>query len=1008
MSSFVMQKARRGGYALLAIATLMATVLSTAAAQAETTSLSVPQDAVAGITADKIEATYIVQFADDPAAAYEGGIDGLSATKPGNGGKFNPNSQASRAYDRYLNGVHDDALRSVGVRPNAKVYDYTVSFNGVAASMTGTQALELAKRDDVVNVWKDEIRQLTTDYSEDYLDMPTAWSDPAIGGEGLAGEDVIVGIIDTGISANHPSFSDQTNLANAPAASANNNQAYSPVPEDWYGSCEQGEQFPHNTCNNKLIGARYFVDGFTKFEINFSGDYFSPADFDGHGTHVASTAAGNRVPTVLPNGDVTEMVGMAPRARVAAYKVCWADAGCAGSDLVAAIDQAVLDGVDVINYSIGSSAATVAGPDDVAFLFAADAGVFVATSNGNAGSDPNTTGSPSSDPWITSVGAGQHGRNFLGDVTLGDGATYSGASVNTTETAGVLVDSALAGSELCIPGELDASVVSGNIVLCARGAIARVDKSAAVAQAGGIGMIMYNPTGDSLNADTHAVPSIHVNHIDGAAIKTYVSTDASPMATISVGGTYGIVDPDVVAGFSSRGVGFSADIIKPDILAPGVNIWAAAPRHTFFGQNKDGGQFLSGTSMASPHIAGIGALMVQAHPDWSPAMIKSALMTTANPDGLLKEDVATPATPLDRGSGLVQPGSAFDPGLVYDAGLFEYAAWTCAAGAPVFSSGTCDFLSSLGFSDNPSDLNQPNIAIGALAGVETVIRTVTNVGPEATYHVSVDAPDGVSVTVDPEVITLAEGESASYHVTFEALPGSSADTWAFGSLAWTHGPHVVQSQLAIRPVVIAAPSEVAGEGTDGSLSFDVTFGADGDYEALPHGLVAATETAGTVVDDPANDINVALGTGVGITIHEIVVPDGSAYARFSLMDDFTDGADDLDLYVFTSGGAFVGGSGSGTSAEQVDIAFPAGDTYLVIVHGWQTDGPDSNYTLFSWAFAGDEGNMTVSGPAAAVLGTTATIDVSWTGLDPDMFYLGAVSHNSGGELLGLTLIHVDS
>lgn len=710
--------------------------------------------------------------------------------------------------------------------------------------------------------------------------------------------------------------------------------------------------------------------------------------------------------TTLPNGDEVQISGMAPRARISAYKACWLS-GCALADLVAAIDTAVADGVDVINYSIGSETPGYTGPDDVAFLYAADAGVFVATSNGNNGPGPNTTGSPSSSPWLISVGAVDHGRNFLGSATLGNGTTYEGASLAETEVSGSLVDAGDAGDELCRLGELDPTVVSGNIVLCTRGNNARVEKSAAVAEAGGIGMIMYNPTPDSLNADTHAVPSVHVDHVAGPAIEAYIDAEgADATATIHVGGEYDMINAGVMAGFSSRGVGASEDIIKPDIVAPGVNVLAAVPGGT---------GFISGTSMASPHIAGIGALIRQANPDWSPAAVKSALMTTADPSGILKENQVDPATPLDQGSGLVKPFASLDPGLVYEAGFLDYLGFLCG-NSTIVGSGTCDFLEGEGFPFDGSDLNQPNIAVGSLAGTQTVTRTVTNVGPEGTYDVSVDAPAGVDVVVDPSSLTLAAGESASYEVTFTSTESAAIGSFAFGSLTWSHGPHDVTSTLAVRPVQAAFPSEVHGEGTGGSGSFEIGIGYSGGYTAAAHGLFAATRTPGTVVDDPADDINTALVTGVGITVHFLEIPAGTAHARFSLFDDYTDGNDDLDLYVFgpdTAGFPFVGGSGSPTSAEQVDLTNPDPGMYLVVVHGWQTDGADASYTLFNWNVpadaSADDGSLVIdSAPATATVGATETISYSWSGLVTGDKYLGAVSHSDAGGVFGLTLVNVET
>jgi hypothetical protein len=766
-------------------------------------------------------------------------------------------------------------------------------------------------------------------------------------------------------------------------------------------------------CNNKLIGARYYLDGFGHHGI-IQNDYISARDKDGHGSHTASTVAGNaEVSAFIMGGDLKLISGMAPRARVAMYKACWNDAGCFTSDLTMAIDQAVADGVDVINYSIGSSATTL-GPDGIAFLFAADAGVFVATSAGNAGPGPSTLGSPSWIPWLTTVGASTQDRTFQGSVVLGDDTSeFFGASVTGGTDVLPLVDSEDAGSELCIPGALDPAVVTGKIVLCERGAIARVEKSHAVDMAGGAGMILYNTSdAQTQNTDNHWVPSVHINNTDGLTIKGYIASKgagATAHAQIK-GGEFTVIDAPWMAAFSSRGPnGGAMDIIKPDITAPGVNILAANSPTAFLGAPDQLFQSIGGTSMSSPHVAGIFALLKEAKPDWSPAMAKSAIMTTAYQD-VMKEDGGTPADPFDMGAGHLNPNPAADPGLVYDAGFLDYLGFLCGNNPANIRQATCNFLISIGVPTDPSDLNYPSIGIAELAGYQTVTRTVTNVGAGITYNVSVDAPPGIDVTVNPSTLTLESGESATYDVTFTTLPGAIMNDWTFGSLTWTDGSHNVRSPIAVRPTALAAPGEVLGTGTDGSLSFDIIFGYDGAYTAGAHGLVPADMQPGNVVDDPANDINTALATGVGVTFYFVIIPADTEYARFSLFDDYTDGDDDLDLYIFgpdTAGFPQVGGSGSGTSEEEVNLAAPAPGTYIAVVHGWQTDGPDSNYTLFNWMFGPDVGNMTLAAPTVATLGAMETITVDWTGLNADTKYLGAVSHDySGGSRL--TLLSVDT
>ena len=272
------------------------------------------------------------------------------------------------------------------------------------------------------------------------------------------------------------------------------------------------------------------------------------------------------------------------------------------------------------------------------------------------------------------------------------------------------------------------------------------------------------------------------------------------------------------------------------------------------------------------------------------------------------------------------------------------------------------------------------------------------------------------MTVTPNTLPLEEGESASFEVTFEATEAAVLNEYVFGNLTWNDGVHNVRSALVVRPLQLAAPELVSGTGATGSTSFDIGFGYTGVYQAAYHALEPAGLTDGNVVDDPANDINTALFTGVGVTFHAVVVPPNTALARFSLFDAYTDGADDLDLYVFDPGFGFVGGSGSGTSAEQVNAVFPTPGVYTVVVHGWQTDGPDANYTLFNWNVPGTPNTGTYgisidAAPASASLGATEAVSISWdVSADPaetGRKFLGAISHSDGVGLIGLTVVEVD-
>lgn len=971
--------------------------------------LSVAAVPAVGKVVEKSEyGSYIVVMSLDPAIAYEGGIKKYAATKPGKGQKINPNSAHVRKYRQYLTGSHDQLMKAAGLKSSAKLHSYSVALNGFAARMSHQQAIKIARMAGVSQVLPDVLRQKATENSPSFLGLD-APAGPWL--RGLDGEGVVVGVIDNGIWPEHASFADDGSYSASPV-----------VLDDSRPNCEFGNT-AHNpndapfTCNNKLLGARQMMDTY-RFFIGADPDEFDSArDDDGHGTHTASTAAGNAgVPASVLGVERGIISGIAPRARVIAYKGL-GKLGGFGSDLAAAIDQAVADGVDVINYSIGSSSFAL-GPDDIAFLFAADAGVFLAIANGNSGPGPATTGSPASAPWLTSVGASTQDRTFQGSAASSDGWEFFGASITGGTDELPLVDAADAGDELCNVGALDPGVVAGNIVLCKRGAIARVDKSKAVFQAGGAGMILYNANdGQSQVTDTHWVPSVHINNTDGLVIKDYIATAGAPVASIQ-GGESTQVDAPFMAAFSSRGPNrLSGDIIKPDVTAPGVNILAG---HTPFPY--EGGypgelfQSISGTSMSSPHVAGIFALLKQAHPDWTSAMAKSALMTTAYQE-VNKEDNATPADPFDMGAGHVNPGgkankgSAFQPGLVYDAGFLDYLGFLCDADTSVFAdpAGTCGFLESIGVATDARNLNLASIGVAKLVGVGTVTRTVTSVASERgwrNYNVEVDAPPGYDVTVSPSSIRLKRGMSASYEVTITNVSAPIGE-WRFGSLTWSDvtGHYTVRSPIAVNGSLLDAPAQVEGSGESGSSSFDIRFGYDGSYSAAPHGLVADAPTNGAIGQDPDQIYPSADDSPVGVQKIDFPVA-GAAFVRWQMV---IPGDDDIDLFLENSSGTIIASSTNGGTDELIELTLPADDTYTMVVHGWSVPNAPLPYTLSYWAVPlASGGSLSVdAAPAAATLAATGTIDVSWSGLAGGTSYLGAVSHTGDVGLMGLTLVKVE-
>src|SRR6266540_6853256 len=665
-------------------------------------------------------ATYIVQLVQAPVAGYQGGIADYAATKPGKGKKLDASSPAAQRYAGYLQDKHDGTLAKVGGAD--KLYDYTTVVNGFAAKLTSEQAAALEAQSGVLTVEKAETLQVDTSSTPAFLGLSAPgglWEQ--LGGvnkTGLgrgAGEDVVIGDVDGGYWPENPAFSDRK-------VDGSDGILYPHKVTGFSGICQAGEDFPASICNGKVIAARYYSAGIGDLP---DWEYVSPRDFGGHGSHTASTMAGNN--GVQATGDAAafgKLSGIAPRARLAVYKACWVvTLGTAGScnsaDTTAAIDQAVADGVDAINYSISGTQTNFTNPVEVAFLFAAASGVYVSASAGNSGPTPATVAHPS--PGITTTAAGTHNRDGLGTVTI-DGTTYNGHSSAANAVGGQL---AIFGTEvtlpqptepaltpdqkmrLCYPGTLPAVAAAGKIVVCERGVNARIDKSLAVLMAGGIGMIMVNPTVNSVNADLHLVPSIHLGAStdQAAATALYDAVDAAAVAgktaSISKGTIIYNADAPFTASFSSRGpiAAGGGDILKPDIIAPGQDILAAVAPPGNHGRDFD---LYSGPSMSSPHMTALGALMHQAHPSWSPMTIKSAFMTTAYQG----HDYDA----FGWGAGHVDPNEAVDPGLVFDSHLNDWLAFL--KGQKLYTGP--------GPAIDASDLNSASIAIGDLAGSQTV------------------------------------------------------------------------------------------------------------------------------------------------------------------------------------------------------------------------------------------------------------------------------------------------
>ncbi|MCU0494412.1 MAG: S8 family serine peptidase [Chloroflexaceae bacterium] len=947
--------------------------------------------------------SYIVMLREMPSLAYAGGIPGLRATA-GIRDRSDPNVQR---YAAFLQGRQDAMLNSVG--GGRKLYSYRHTLNGFAAELTAAQAAQLARDPAVFSVTPNEKVQLETFSTPDFLGLTKPgglWG--TLGGPASAGEGVIIGILDSGIWPENPSFADDGNFRSLAR---------------WKGECLTGEAWTADNCSGKVIGARHYNatwGGDSGVKELFPWEVNSARDVNGHGSHTASTAGGNyNVPASAEGTFLGNISGMAPRARIAVYKVCWDDGAsgtCGTIDSVAAIEDAAMDGVDVLNFSISGSRTSVVDPVEFAFLQASAAGVFVAASAGNSGPAASTVAHNS--PWITTVAASTHDRDYVSSVTLGNGASYAGKSLGSGTAVAPLIDATAAGLpgadpaavRLCFGADdnggtpvLDPAKIAGKIVICDRGVTARVNKSLAVKQAGGIGVIMTNVSPNSLNADLHFVPTIHVADTARDAIKAYAAT-AGATAQIAPGQRT-VGEAPFMAAFSSRGpaLAINGNLLKPDITAPGVDVFAAVAPPGNAGRDFD---FYSGTSMSSPHVAGLAALLKDLYPAWTPSMIKSALMTTAsqvtNQGNPIRNDTGSPANPFNYGAGHANPNGAQNPGLVYAARTSDYVAFLC--GQRLLNDPRCPRIAI-----DASNLNLPSVAISNMAGTQTVQRTVTNVGTSrATYTASVSGLDGITATVTPSSLTLNPGESKSFQIAFGRTT-AALNTYAFGALTWTSDATTVRSPLAIRPVAIAAPGTVTSNGS--ATTYGVRFGYNGPFSAQPRGLVPATAFNGTLTQSGSQFVPGAPDT-VSFTVD---IPAGTEYARFALFDNATTPGSDLDLFVFR-GSTQVAASAGGTSDEQVNLVKPAAGTYTVWVHAYAFTGTSTSFTQFNWAVtAASAGNMAVSAPGSATLGTNASVSLAFSGLAPATRYLGTVTyHNVAAPTgyddgrIGTTLVEVNT
>ncbi|XVF12829.1 hypothetical protein REPUB_Repub08aG0153800 [Reevesia pubescens] len=646
-------------------------------------------------------------------------------------------------------------LGSKEAAKNSMLYSYKHGFSGFAARLTESQAEEIAAFPGVVQVIPNRIHKLHTTRSWEFMGLNDHSSKNLLRKSNM-GEGIIIGVIDSGVWPESESFNDK---------------GMSPIPSRWKGTCQEGQLFKSSNCNKKLIGARWFIRGLfdrkgTPVNISTGEDILSARDSSGHGTHTASTAAGNFVENANYEGLAAGLArGGAPRAHLAVYKVCWSFGGgaCTDADLLKAFDTAIQDGVDILSVSIGSSIPLFSDIDrrnsiGIGAYHAIAKGITVACSAGNDG--PTAMTVENTAPWIITVAATTIDRAFPTAITLGNNRTLWGQSVDTR---------------------------------------------------------IHNHGFTEITYSDHIAINSSTGVMDLTRAVTYHALK-SPIAKLSIPKTViGKRLSPRVADFSSRGPSsISPAVLKPDIAAPGVDILAA-----YIPDDKEKSSayaLLSGTSMSCPHVAGIAALIKSVHKNWSPAAIKSALVTTASQtgaDGLnIAEEGSTRkgADPFDIGGGLVNPNKAVDPGLIYDAGIEDYVQFLCGTGS---SSKSVSGLTQTKVNCKKSRLNElnlnlPSITIPNLKRKVTVTRKVTNVGPvDSVYKATVKAPQGITMKVEPQILSFNKTtQTLTFKVTFFSTQKVYGDYYRFGSLIWSDVNHIVRIPISVRAMLFESYKDV--------------------------------------------------------------------------------------------------------------------------------------------------------------------------------------------------------
>jgi len=952
-------------------------------------------------------------------------------------------SKRSFAVNQQLNKIEQQQQAFL---QNASIYTFGIKalrrfkygINGMTLRLSQAQAQTLAQFPQVKRIQREQTRRLDTDRGPILIGAAKVWEGSAFANvEQTQGEGITIGIIDSGINTNHPSFAEV-----AGDGYLHTNPLGSGV---YLGDC--ASDFPE-LCNDKLIG----VYSYSQITSNYSDTTVFPPnlprngeDYGGHGSHVASIAAGNVLrnvdevfPTVgeerssgSPTGfTFSQISGVAPRANIISYQACFGGTSaredtyndCPTSTILQAIDDAIRDGVDVINFSISGGGDPWSDATEQAFLSARNAGIFVATSVGNEG--PQAQTSEKNAPWYTSVAASEHGREnvFLKELSNLTGGTSALANIiGQSNTGSITAPIVYAGdfanandpggdSAQCLES-FPAGTFNGQIVVCDRGDIARVQKAINVRNGGAGGYVLANLDGGTsfLANDQYVIPGIHINAENGNRLKSWLASGRNHQATIGTGKPTQFIDEsrvDVIADFSSRGPSADFSLLTPTMTAPGSNIFAAYADeqlgHDGIGPAASDFNTISGTSMSSPHVAGAAALIRAVNPSWDPDQIRSALALTAT-SMMKKEDAATEATFFDMGSGRIQVDKAVASPLIMTETASNYTNANPAAGG------------------DPRTLNLPSITDNQCVGTCTWSRSFTATEDAVFSFESIPISSGIGVEASPSSFTLLAGQSQTVSFAINSAQASKVE-YSFAMARFTSpGLPDVNLPISILSSIGDIPVEIEFDGRrdiDTFVISDATAIDISSFELTAYLPVKASEVEGNVAEDSdKTDYLDDLNDGVSVTT--IVVPEN---ARRLITEIKTSSAADLDLFVVfdaDSNGLPISSeeiarSQSGNSTEEISINYPKAGTYFIIIQNFSgtvspADSFSMRYAVVTDALAGEALKVTAPNSLNAEIpfDMRVTYDLPDSQSGDDYYAAIAMGTSQGSEDLGLITVDIN-